>query len=183
MGDQLTGASNTETAICSLFKYIADTGSAPDIALPLDLVPVDYLSDAIVHIATTCESTDRTYHLTNPNPASLTDMLDCMRAAGHLIQQVPYQDWVIDLVEYVSRHPDAPTAPFVPLCVDRAKIGDMSVKEMYFEGTFPTLGRDNVERDLADAQLTCPPADTALLNLYLNHFHAAGYITVPRRVA
>ncbi|HEX3612245.1 MAG TPA: amino acid adenylation domain-containing protein [Sporichthyaceae bacterium] len=183
MGDQLTGASNTETAICSLFKYIADTGSAPDIALPLDLVPVDYLSDAIVHIATTCESTDRTYHLTNPNPASLTDMLDCMRAAGHLIQQVPYQDWVIDLVEYVSRHPDAPTAPFVPLCVDRAKIGDMSVKEMYFEGTFPTLGRDNVERDLADAKLTCPPADTALLNLYLNHFHAAGYITVPRRVA
>jgi hypothetical protein len=67
--------------------------------------------------------------------------------------------------------------------VDRAKVGDMSVKEMYFEGTFPTLGRDNVERDLADTQLRCPPADSALLNLYLNHFDAAGYITHPRRVA
>jgi amino acid adenylation domain-containing protein/thioester reductase-like protein len=183
MGDQVTGACNTETAICSLFKYIADTGSAPDIPLPLDLVPVDYLSDAIIHIATTRKITNQTYHLTNPRPASLTDMIECMRAAGHRISQVPYHEWVADLVKYVSRHPDAPTAPFVPLCVDRAKVGDMSVKEMYFEGTFPTLGRDNVERDLADTQLRCPPADSALLNLYLNHFDAAGYITHPRRVA
>jgi hypothetical protein len=151
--------------------------------LPLDLVPVDYLSDAIIHIATTRKITNQTYHLTNPRPASLTDMIECMRAAGHRISQVPYHEWVADLVKYVSRHPDAPTAPFVPLCVDRAKVGDMSVKEMYFEGTFPTLGRDNVERDLADTQLRCPPADSALLNLYLNHFDAAGYITHPRRVA
>ena len=60
MGDQVTGACNTETAICSLFKYIADTGSAPDIPLPLDLVPVDYLSDAIIHIATTRRITNQT---------------------------------------------------------------------------------------------------------------------------
>jgi thioester reductase-like protein len=183
MGDQLTGVCNTETAICSLFRYIADTGSAPDIPLPLDLVPVDWLAAAIIGIATTHEASDRTYHLTNPRPATLADMIECMRAAGHSIEQVPYQQWVADLVNYVARHPDAPTAPFVPLCVDRAKAGDMSVKEMYFEGTFPTLGRDNVERDLADAQLCCPPADAALLNLYLTHFHTAGYITEPRRVA
>jgi hypothetical protein len=110
-------------------------------------------------------------------------MIECMRAAGHLIEGVPYLEWVANLVDYVARHPDAPTAPFVPLCVDRAKAGGISVKEMYFEGTFPTLGRDNVEEDLAGSQLCCPPVDEALLTLYLNHFHSAGYLTAPRRAA
>ena len=182
MGDQVTGACNTETAICSLFKYIADTGR-----LRTSRCRSTWFR------STTCptrSSTSRRRGDHEPDvppdqPAPREpDRHDRVHAGCRAsISQVPYHEWVADLVKYVSRHPDAPTAPFVPLCVDRAKVGDMSVKEMYFEGTFPTLGRDNVERDLADTQLRCPPAELGLLNLYLNHFDAAGYITHPRRVA
>ncbi|MFF4752199.1 amino acid adenylation domain-containing protein [Streptomyces sp. NPDC002514] len=179
-GDRRTGACNTDTAICSLFRTISETGLAPDIPLPLDFVPVDYLADAVVHIATTRRTTDRTYHLTNPCPGSLGDMLDRMDTAGHRIRRLPYEEWVGELVRHVARNPTSPTAPFVSLCVDRCKQADISVKEMYFEGTFPTIGRANVEHDLAAAGLHCPPVDTELLDRYLEYFYATGYIERPR---
>ncbi|MCW2869367.1 MAG: thioester reductase [Streptomyces oryziradicis] len=176
-GDRLTGACNTDTAICSLFKTIAETGLAPDIPLPMDFVPVDYLTDAIVRIATGHHATCQTYHLTNPRPASLHDMLDRMRAAGHSIRRLPYREWVDELVRHVAQHPTTATAPFVSLCVDRSNKADMSVKEMFFEGTFPTLGRANVERAIGD--LCCPPVDADLMDRYLEYFYATGYIERP----
>ncbi|GGI98016.1 non-ribosomal peptide synthase [Streptomyces brasiliensis] len=178
-GDRRTGACNTDTAICSLFKTITETGLAPDIPLPLDFVPVDFLTEAVVHIATAHRATHRTYHMTNPRPASLRDMLDRMDAGGHRIRRLPYEEWVDDLVRHVAQHPTSPTAPFVSLCVDRCKQADMSVKEMYFEGTFPAVGRDHVERDLAGTGLRCPPVDAALLDRYLEYFYATGYIERP----
>ncbi|MFJ5675631.1 amino acid adenylation domain-containing protein [Streptomyces sp. NPDC093097] len=180
-GDRHTGACNTETAICSLFKTIAETGLAPDIPLPMDFVPVDYLADAICRIALGHRATNRTYHLTNPRPAHLQDMLDRMRAAGHSIRQLPYKEWVDELLRHVAQHPTSATAPFVSLCVDRSNKADMSVKEMFFEGTFPTLGRANVERFTGD--LSCPPVDTRLLDRYLDYFYATGYLNRPRPVS
>ena len=139
-GDRLHGACNTETAICSLFKTIAETGLAPDIALPMDFVPVDHVAEAVVHIATHHKATDRVYHLTNPRPAVLSDVLDRMRAAGCEMRMLPYAEWVGELVRHVARHPTSPTAPFVSLCVDRVNKGDISVKEMYLEGHLPPAG-------------------------------------------
>ncbi|RKT56138.1 non-ribosomal peptide synthetase [Saccharothrix australiensis] len=178
-GDQAGGECNTETAICSLIRVVADTGLAPDIPLPLDFVPVDHVSDAIVHIATSGTPDHRTYHLTNPRPATFADLLDRMRAAGYDITTLPYPEWVGELVRHVEADPTSPTAPFVPLCVDRGHKADISVKEMYFEGTFPVLGRSAVEAALADSGLRCPPVDDELLDRYLDYFFASGYLTRP----
>jgi hypothetical protein len=104
-------------------------------------------------------------------------MLDRMRAAGHSIRRLPYREWVDELVRHVAQHPTTATAPFVSLCVDRSNKADMSVKEMFFEGTFPTLGRANVERAIGD--LRCPPVDADLMDRYLEYFYATGYIERP----
>ncbi|WP_369215837.1 non-ribosomal peptide synthetase, partial [Streptomyces flavofungini] len=106
-GDTRSGACNTETAICSLFKMVAETGLAPDIALPMDFVPVDHLAAAVVRIATH-EPTGHTYHLTNPRPALLGDVLDRMRAAGYTLRRLPYGQWVDELVRHVARNPTSP---------------------------------------------------------------------------
>ncbi|MGW1072122.1 amino acid adenylation domain-containing protein [Streptomyces sp. NPDC002537] len=180
-GDRVRGACNTETAICSLFKTIAETGLAPDIELPMDFVPVDHLAESVVHIATHRPATGQVYHLTNPRPAMLTDVLDRMRAVGFELRTLPYAQWVGELVRHVSRNPTSPTAPFVSLCVDRSRKADMSVKEMYMKGTFPVLGRRNAEKALADSGLHCPPVDSALLDRYLEYFFSSGYIGRPVR--
>ncbi|MFB6977766.1 amino acid adenylation domain-containing protein [Streptomyces scopuliridis] len=178
-GDRLHGACNTETAICSLFKTIAETGLAPDIALPMDFVPVDHVAESVVYIATRHRATDRVYHLTNPRPAVLRDVLDRMRVAGCEMRMLPYGEWVGELVRHVSLHPTSPTAPFVSLCVDRANQGDISVKEMYLEGVFPRLSRRNTEAALAGSGLDCPPVDAVMLDRYLEYFFTSGYMTRP----
>ncbi|MFF4158733.1 amino acid adenylation domain-containing protein [Streptomyces sp. NPDC001678] len=178
-GDRVTGACNTETAICSLFKTIAETGLAPDIELPMDFVPVDHLAEAVVHIATRRPAGWRVHHLTNPRPAMLSDVLDRMRAAGFAIDTMPYNQWVGELVRHVARNPTSATAPFVSLCVDRSRNADMSVKEMYLKGVFPVLGRRNAEEALDGSGLHCPPVDTALLDRYLEFFFTSGYIPRP----
>ncbi|MFI6684071.1 amino acid adenylation domain-containing protein [Streptomyces sp. NPDC050485] len=178
-GDRTHGTCNTETAICSLFKTIAETGLAPDIELPMDFVPVDHLAASIVHIATRQQADGRTYHLTNPRPAMLSDVLDRMRAAGFALRTLPYAQWVGELVRHVARHPTSATAPFVSLCVDRSRTADMSVKEMYLKDTFPVLGRRNAEAALAGSGLDCPPVDSALLDRYLEYFFTSGYLPRP----
>ncbi|MEU5158463.1 amino acid adenylation domain-containing protein [Streptomyces sp. NPDC020875] len=178
-GERRTGACNVETAICSLFRTIADTGVAPDIPLPIDFVPVDHTAAAIVHIATHDEPGKRVYHLTNPRPTTFRHVLDRMRAAGFGIRALPYRQWVAELVRHVAEHPTSPTAPFVAMCLDRSRAADMTVKEMFFDGTFPVLGRENTERALAGSGLECPPVDDALLDLYLEYFFRSGYIRRP----
>ncbi|GHF28259.1 non-ribosomal peptide synthase [Streptomyces mashuensis] len=179
-GDRATGACNTETAICSLFKTIAETGLAPDIELPMDFVPVDHLAEAVVHIAThPAPDPWRVHHLTNPHPAVLGDVLDRMRAAGFSIRMLPYAEWVGELVRHVAKNPTSATAPFVSLCVDRSRKADMSVKEMYLKGVFPVLGRTNAEEALAGSGLHCPPVDSELLDRYLEFFFTSGYIPRP----
>jgi amino acid adenylation domain-containing protein/thioester reductase-like protein len=179
-GERRSGICNTATAISSLFQTITETGVAPDVDLPLDFVPVDYLADAITHIVTTRPAQRRVYHLTNPRPAMLRDMLARMRASGHRISELPYQQWVGELVDHVGRHPGSPTAPFVSLCVDHGHMSDLSVKEMYFQDVFPALGRENVEAALSDSDLTCPPVDDGLLDLYLEFFYSTEFLRRPR---
>ncbi|MEU1372358.1 amino acid adenylation domain-containing protein [Streptomyces triculaminicus] len=178
-GDRVHGACNTETAICSLFKTIAETGVAPDIELPMDFVPVDHLAESVVHIATHQPADGRVYHLTNPRPGMLSDVLDRMRAAGFALRTLPYDRWVGELVRHVAENPTSATAPFVSLCVDRSRHADMSVKEMYLKDTFPVLGRRNAEGALTGSGLDCPPVDFALLDRYLEHFFTTGYIARP----
>ncbi|UQI46233.1 amino acid adenylation domain-containing protein [Streptomyces sp. HU2014] len=181
-GDRATGACNTETAICSLFKTVAETGLAPDIELPMDFVPVDHLAESVVHIATHQKADGRVYHVTNPRPAMFSDVLDRMRAAGFTLRTLPYDRWVGELVRYVAEKPTSATAPFVSLCVDRSRNADMSVKEMYLKDTFPVLGRRNAEEALTDSGLHCPPVDSALLDRYLEYFFASGYLDRPAHV-
>lgn len=180
-GDQARGVCNTETAICSLFKTIAETGLAPDIELPMDFVPVDHLAECVIHIATHQPTDGRVYHLTNPSPAMLSDVLDRMRVKGIALRVLPYTQWVAELVRHVAENPTSATAPFVSLCVDRSRAADMSVKEMYVKGTFPVLGRRHVDEALADSGLRCPPVDSALLDRYLDYLFTSGYLPRPQQ--
>jgi thioester reductase-like protein len=182
-GDRRGGICNTETAICSMFKMIAETGTAPDIDLPMDFVPVDHLADTIAHVATGPSPARGTYHLTNPAPGRLADVVRRMRAAGCEITTLSYAEWVAELVRHVAEDPTSPTAPFVSLCVDRGRGTDLSVKELYLEGVFPRLDRTNAEAATAEAGLACPPVDDALIDHYLDHLFGCGFMRRPRPTA
>lgn len=178
-GDSSTGTWNTEAAICALFKAIVEMGSAPEIDLPLDFVPADYLAAAITFLTISENAAGRTYHLTNPRPGRLSDMIDRMRARGHRITVTRYDQWVKELVGFVDAQPRHPIAAFVPIFTLPAVGRDLTVKELYTHGVFPELDRSHADRDLADLPSVCPAVDSAMLDRYLDYFARVGFIPDP----
>jgi amino acid adenylation domain-containing protein/thioester reductase-like protein len=178
-GDLAHGAWNLENATCALLRLIVDTGIAPDADIPLDLVPVDVLAEQIVHIALNRTGETRTYHLTNPSPATLRDMTEVLRGHGYPVEEVPLGEWVTRVVAFVAGDPRHPFTPFVPLWVDRSPLSGLVVKEMYFAATVPRFDRANTERALTGSGIAMPPVDTELLHHYVRFFQRSGYFPAP----
>ncbi|MBB5960425.1 amino acid adenylation domain-containing protein/thioester reductase-like protein [Saccharothrix tamanrassetensis] len=178
-GARDTGVWNTDTMMCALFRSIAETGLAPDAPLPLDFVPVDYTARAIVHILANRPAEGHAYNVTNARDARLALVVDRLRELGYDVETVPYDAWVEHMADLTARDPDQPMAPFMPIFLESARQSDLSVKEMYFAGTFPEFGRANFEAGIADADLTCPPVDADLIDKYLRYFVTSGFLEPP----
>ena len=175
-GDLVTGVMNTGTELCSLIKYFADSGTCPDVQLPLDFVPADRFTRAVAHIAAHAPADGEVYHLTSPNPAGLPDLADRLRARGLRIAELPYRDWVQRLVRFAAGHPTHPITPFVPLFVDRAPGADLSISELYFQPVFPRFDRLNAEAALQGSGIELPEVDGALLDHYLERLADEGFL-------
>jgi amino acid adenylation domain-containing protein/thioester reductase-like protein len=179
-GSTVDGHWNTEAAICAFFKAIVEMGRAPDVDLPLDFVPVDHLARAVVHLAQTRPARGQTYHLTNPRYALLGLMVERLREHGHVIDVVDYDTWLHDLSEFCRTHPEHPIVSFLPIFTNIASSSTLTVKELYFEGTFPRFGRERADEDLAGSGIVCPRVDAEMLDSYVRWFHSVGYIDRPR---
>ncbi|MFD5461573.1 amino acid adenylation domain-containing protein [Kitasatospora sp. NPDC127059] len=175
-GDLAAGVMNTGTELCALIKYVADSGSYPDAQLPLDFVPADRFARAVAHIAAHAPADGEVYHLTSPDPAGLPELADRLRARGHRIDRLPYQDWVRRLVRFAAGHPNHPITPFVPLFVDRAPGSELSISELYFQSVFPRFDRLNAEAALDGSGVELPAVDGALLDHYLARLADEGFL-------
>jgi amino acid adenylation domain-containing protein/thioester reductase-like protein len=175
-GHHRTGAWNTATELCALIRFMADSGLAPDIDLPLDLVPADLCAAAIRHIATHQEAAGHTYHLASPRPAGLTALAERLRAHGFPVMPIPYRAWVEELLRRAVRDPAHPMAPFVPLFVDQCGPAGLTVAETYLGHVFPAYTRDRAEQALDGSGIVFPPVGAALLDLHLERLIADGYL-------
>ncbi|MEU0859463.1 thioester reductase domain-containing protein [Streptomyces griseofuscus] len=173
------GVWNTDTLMCAPFRTIARGGEAPDVPLPLDFVPVDHTADVITWVITHQQPDGRIYHITNPDPARLSLLVDRLRALSYRVRTVTYQEWVSGVVRAVDADPSHPMTPYLPLLVESAPGTDLTAEQPYFTSAFPRLGRDNTDRVSADAGPACPPVDARLIDLHLGRLQESGYLPPP----
>jgi thioester reductase-like protein len=178
VGSVHTGAWSTATEMAALIRFIADTGLAPDIDLPLDFVAADVCAAAIRHISVTEGARGRTYHLASPENAPLSVLADRLRDRGYPITELPYGDWVTELARQAARDPSHPMAAFLPLFVDRGA-GGLTVAEMYLKHIFPAYSRTNTERALRGSGIAFPPVDGQLLDSNIDRLIQTGYLPAP----
>ncbi|MFC8915026.1 amino acid adenylation domain-containing protein [Streptomyces sp. NPDC057116] len=178
-GDTSGHVWNSGAALCELFRIITELGLAPDLALPLNLVPADFVAGAVVYLATHREAAGQTYHVTNPRPAMLDAMVDRLRAHGHPIRTVGFRAWVDAMAAHLAQRPSHPFGPFAALFTTEAAAGGGTVQELSSAGRAPRLDRSRLEADLAGSGLVCPPVDAPLLDHYVRYFHSSGFIPAP----
>ncbi|MBI3152601.1 MAG: amino acid adenylation domain-containing protein [Chloroflexi bacterium] len=170
-GDSVTGRCVTDHFIIACFKGFLQFGAFPDMDIEVDVAPVDYVAQAMVHLAFHRNATGRAFHLTNPTRRRLKDGLGYLRNLGYQFDEVPF-------VNLRDRLVTSPGFANNALFAYQAALDEMDNVSMQL----PTYDTRETDRELADSGISCPPADEKLFGTYLRYLQDVGFIPQPEEL-
>ncbi|MEM6451441.1 MAG: thioester reductase domain-containing protein [Cyanobacteria bacterium P01_D01_bin.105] len=176
-GHSKTGTFNANDFLYRLMQGYIQSGMAPQGELPLDLLPVDFASKAIVYISRQPKALGKAFHLIHPHPASSDLLFTACQAAGYAIERVPYDIWHRKLQDIAQNDPTHPLYPLVALFSSRQNQSDRTSQALA-EIPFDT---QQTYTHLQDAPFSLPTLNQALFNTYLKAMlkPAAATISTP----
>lgn len=122
VGDSRTGATQKFDGPYFIIRWVLrqpGTAVVPIVGDPfrtrVNLVPSDFVVDAIMHLSTLSHSVGRTYHLADPSPLTVAELLDVIsEATGKRLRRVKLPAglarWAIDGIPGVYRLTGIPSA-------------------------------------------------------------------------
>ena len=162
-GDQVNGACQTKDFVWLGLKGILQSRAVPaDLAGLFHLVPVDYASAAITHLATRPEAAGRTFHLSNPDTVTYREMIGRLRDLGHTLEELPWPEWSAR----VRADRDNALQPLLDSFEAIAAVG---------EGAYPDFDVSDTVAALEGSGIACPPMTAELFAKYVGFFTDAGY--------
>ncbi|HAX78173.1 MAG TPA: hypothetical protein DCY88_20720, partial [Cyanobacteria bacterium UBA11372] len=176
-GDSRTGFWNTDDFTCRFLKGCIQMGSMPNMNCGITIVPVDYVSQAIVYLSQQQESLGKAFHLNNPHYSSWNQVANWIDQFGYPVRQISYKAWEAELIETLGSKDNALNG-LLPFFLRRWS------KEQL---TFAELGQRRVKLNcqqtvasLAGTSIICPPVDSKLLNTYFSHFIQSSFLDTPQ---
>lgn len=180
IGHSQTGVSQTDDLICRMIKGFIQLGSAPTLDLMLTLTPVDYVSSAIVHLSNQKSSLGKAFHLLNPQPLHMSDIVSNIQALNYPIQQIPYKEWQAKLLNVAISQENA-LSPVASLFTEKP-----SAQQLTYIETSALVSQafdfQNTLDGLADTSIICPSVDFKLLCTYFSYFIHSGFLNVPQHL-
>jgi thioester reductase-like protein len=169
MGDSKTGIiNNLKDLLCLVLKSCVTIRKFPAVETKIDIVPIDYVSQAIVHLSQQKQSLDRTFHLLNPQPISWRNLIDEIQTLGYDLEGTSYDKWLSDLKDYAKSKNDKEL-----YSIARLFFGP-SIK--LFSAQKPLFDTCQTQKGLTGTSIVCPPVDRKLLSIYFSYFQKSGYI-------
>ncbi|WP_071189201.1 non-ribosomal peptide synthetase [Trichormus sp. NMC-1] len=169
-GHSQTGVFNINDLLYKLIIGCIQLGSVPNRDIQEDIMPVDYVSKAIVYLSTQEKSLDKAFHLFNNQVLHTDNLLRVIHSYGYQVKQVPYQDWRSQLINTVGDLPKHPLYPLIPLFSAKTSPGKSEQS-----GTLQ-FDSQNVITGLADSSIICPDIDDKLLATYISYLANQGFI-------
>ncbi|WP_462188935.1 MULTISPECIES: thioester reductase domain-containing protein [unclassified Frankia] len=167
-GDQMTGACQTRDFVWLSLRGILEAQAVPEsLAGVVHMVPVDYVSTAIVALSTLRDTAGRTFHLYNRQNQTFAEFVDHLRSFGYHLPALDWDSWSARV------RGDRKNAMF-PLLDS-------------FEGmnagnglaTYPPIDVSDTEHALRETSIECPAVDRGLFERYVIFFVKAGYFPPP----
>jgi thioester reductase-like protein len=170
-GHSETGICNTDDFFCRMLKGCIQLRSAPDLQATVEMIPVDFVSKAIVHLSMWPDSASKVFHLLNPHPIHFDALVAWLHAYGYPVQLVAPRQWQEQLIDAVRANHDNALRPLIALIDD-----ERTTEEAFIQGGIaeqeprPALDAQNTISGLADISLIFPPVDETLLKTYFAYF-------------
>nr|AAT12283.1 LtxA [Lyngbya majuscula] len=165
-GDTTTGIGNTDDTFWQIVRAIVVLGVVPDIVYQddagIDLMPVDRVASAIVHLSRHKQSISKVHHLTCPTIVKLDVVFNELSKLGYQLTTVSYSEWVKQLEQYVDQAPGGHSlASATVLSRTLPKLIELS--QICFD-------QSNTLTGLAEAPFKFPCIDRHLVRGYLTYF-------------
>ncbi|MBR8835476.1 MAG: amino acid adenylation domain-containing protein [Stigonema ocellatum SAG 48.90 = DSM 106950] len=180
MGDTRTGIGNTADYVSRMIKGCIQLGSYPNlVAQKQELVSVDFVTKAIVHLSNQKKSLGKAFHLVPP-PSQNIDFInffELISSFGYELKKVPYTQWKNELIKQTQQSQDNALYPLVPMLAEQVYQDSLSIAELY-QNT-PEFDCKNTLDGLAGTSIVCPPMDDKLLETYFSYFIRSGFLASP----
>ncbi|WP_333288377.1 amino acid adenylation domain-containing protein [Microcoleus sp. MON1_C5] len=162
-GDSQTGICNTADLLRRMLKGCIQMGKTPDLDIMVDMTPVDYVSQAIVHLSKQKELVGKAFHLVNPHPIPWNQLFDFIRSLGYSLERIPHKQWNFELLKLVENSTENALHPLVSLFSDEAvSLQTIKILSICFDSQKAIDG-------LVGSCISCPPVDERLLNTYFSY--------------
>ncbi|MFS0869806.1 amino acid adenylation domain-containing protein [Paenibacillus xylanilyticus] len=109
-------------AFYRMIKAMLLLGKAPAADWMVDFTPIDYASQAIVHLALRDDTAGRVFHICNPESISYNTLIASINRAGYTVETLPfdeYTSWLFDSA--ITKDPEALQLAIAQLEGDGAK--------------------------------------------------------------
>ena len=173
-GDSKTGVFNPNDFLYRLLIGCIELGAIPPGDFLDSLMPVDYVSRAIVNISLQPESLGKAFHLVNSQRLDFNILTNLIRDFGYELQEVNEQQWQTKLTDIAENQPENPLYPLISLLSSSGDTQNAVSLKFDSQNTLEALGKTGV---------SLPPMDEKLLHTYLSYLHHNGFLTHPRQPA
>jgi thioester reductase-like protein len=172
-GHSQTGIWNTDDVLCKGIKSSIELGAAPDVEARLNMIPIDYVSKAVVHLSRQGSSLGRVFHLAHSRPVSWKELVAWIRSFGFPVQSIPYDKWRAHLIE-LGRLRESAAHFLLPLfSMSLSHSGQRIVRSV------PDFDCQNTLAGLAGSTIVCPPLDGQMFETYFSYFMRCGFLDRP----
>lgn len=166
-GDSKTGAFNPNDFLYRLLIGCIQLGSIPNGEFIEGLLPVDYVSKAIIHLSQQQQSLGKAFHLLNPQLLDLKMLFNSIRLIGYPLQQISHNQWYSELVKIAENYPEHPLYPLIPFFITSNQTQNLRVLKFDCENTL---------NELAKSSIYCPEINEKLLNTYISYLINSNFI-------
>jgi len=175
VGHSVSGACQTDDYLWRVVKGCVQLGRYPqDLRSLVDLIPVDYVSGALVALAARPESIGRTFHLVNPEPLETRRVLEYVRDFGYDLEGCPSAAWLA----LVEADPANDAYPLLSV-LRPGRDGDLGAGSLAGDPGV-AFAADATLAHLKGAGISPPRVGPELLGRQLAYFAATGFLPPPR---
>jgi thioester reductase-like protein len=147
------------TRVCVLL------GSIPTLNVMVNIVPVDFVSGAIISLSRDPENLGRIYHLDNPEPIHFSKLANWLADQGFSARKVSFDEWRAELFKQVPHMPSDGWEPYLPL------LEEVEEQQVFM----PEFDLSNTLAGLNGSGIQCHPVNDKLFFTYLKYFTPRGF--------
>lgn len=166
-GHSTTGITSLNDALLMLIKGCIELGFAPDLKEKITILPVDFVSKAIVKLSLAAAGHSSVFHLDHPTGIMWTDLVAWLNDYGYDLKVIPMADWKLMLQGITQQNTLYPFLPYYLALPDDYHSADVRI--------------DRAAAALKQVGLVYPEINVRLLSLYFDYLCLEGFLAKPAK--